>query len=164
MQIIQKNNTFENTQTTSFLNKLDALIASSYADADNYTHTAGGNARPTPTSADFAENIELNKDAPNLRALKKSKNLDSPNLGDLKNSENLDYSNLSDLKNSENLTGSNLSREKVLEMPPAADPEISQAELATGTHDNLPTQIQPTKITIAEAGVTATAKQNYFPN
>ena len=61
MKIIPKNNTFENTQTTSFLNKLDALIASGYADADDYTHTAGGNARPTPISADFAENIELNK-------------------------------------------------------------------------------------------------------
>lgn len=47
---------------------------------------------------------------------------------------------------------------KVLEMPPATEPEISQAELATGTHDNLPTQIQPTKITIAEADATATAK------
>ena len=46
-------------------------------------------------------------------------------------------------------------------MPPAAEPEISQAELATGTHDNLPTQIQISKITIAEAGVTATAKQNH---
>lgn len=61
--------------------------------------------------------------------------------------------------------GSNLrspqNSEKVLEMPPAADPEISQAELATGTHDNLPTQIQPTKITIAEADSTATAKQNH---
>ena len=34
-------------------------------------------------------------------------------------------------------TGSNLSREKVLEMPPAAEPEFSQA---TGTHGNLPTQ------------------------
>ena len=61
MKIIPKNNTFENTQTTSFLNKLDALIASGYADADDYTRTAGGNARPTPISADFAENIELNK-------------------------------------------------------------------------------------------------------
>lgn len=60
MQIIPKNNTFENTQTTSFLNKLDALIASGYADADDYTRTAGGNARPTPTSADFTEN-KLNK-------------------------------------------------------------------------------------------------------
>ena len=47
---------------------------------------------------------------------------------------------------------------KVLEMPPAAEPEISQAELATGTHDNLPTQIQISKITIAEADATATAK------
>lgn len=37
MQIITKNNTFENTQTTSFLNKLDALIASGYADADDYS-------------------------------------------------------------------------------------------------------------------------------
>lgn len=37
MQIISKNNTFENTQTTSFLNKLDALIASGYADADDYS-------------------------------------------------------------------------------------------------------------------------------
>ena len=60
MEIISKNNTFENTQITSFLNKLDALIASGYADADDYTRTAGGNARPTPTSADFAEN-KLNK-------------------------------------------------------------------------------------------------------
>ena len=58
-------------------------------------------------------------------------------------------------------TGSNLSPCEVLKMPPAAEPEISQAELATGTHDNLPTQIQPTKITIAEADATATAKQNY---
>ncbi len=61
MKIIPKNNTFENTQITSFLNKLDALIASGYADADDYTrNTAGGNARPTPTSADFTEN-KLNK-------------------------------------------------------------------------------------------------------
>ena len=60
MKIIPKNNTFENTQITSFLNKLDALIASGYADADDYTYTAGGNARPTPTSADFTEN-KLNK-------------------------------------------------------------------------------------------------------
>lgn len=37
MQIITKNNTFENTQITSFLNKLDALIASGYADADDYS-------------------------------------------------------------------------------------------------------------------------------
>lgn len=37
MMIISKNNTFENTQTTSFLNKLDALIASGYADADDYS-------------------------------------------------------------------------------------------------------------------------------
>lgn len=61
MEILSQNNTFENTQTTSFLNKLDALIASGYADADDYTHTAGENARPTPISADFAENIEFNK-------------------------------------------------------------------------------------------------------
>lgn len=62
MNSISKNNTFENNQTTSFLNKLDALIASGYADADDYTrNTAGGNARPTPISADFAENIEFNK-------------------------------------------------------------------------------------------------------
>ena len=58
-------------------------------------------------------------------------------------------------------TGSNLSPCEVLKMPPAAEPEISQAELATGTHDNLPTQIQISKITIAEADATATAKQNY---
>ena len=37
MEIISKNNTFENTQITSFLNKLDALIASGYADADDYS-------------------------------------------------------------------------------------------------------------------------------
>lgn len=37
MKIIPKNNTFENTQITSFLNKLDALIASGYADADDYS-------------------------------------------------------------------------------------------------------------------------------
>lgn len=37
MEIISKNNTFENNQTTSFLNKLDALIASGYADADDYS-------------------------------------------------------------------------------------------------------------------------------
>lgn len=55
-------------------------------------------------------------------------------------------------------TGSNLSPCEVLKMPPAAEPEISQAELATGTHDNLPTQIQISKITIAEADATATAK------
>ena len=60
MKSITQNNNFENIQTTSFLNKLNALIASGYADADDYTHTAGGNARPTPTSADFAEN-KLNK-------------------------------------------------------------------------------------------------------
>lgn len=60
MEILSQNNTFENTQITSFLNKLDALIASGYADADDYTHTAGGNARPTQTSADFTEN-KLNK-------------------------------------------------------------------------------------------------------
>lgn len=35
--IISQNNTFENNQTTSFLNKLDALIASGYADADDYS-------------------------------------------------------------------------------------------------------------------------------
>lgn len=62
-------------------------------------------------------------------------------------------------QNSENLTGSNLSRvKKFWKCPPAAEPEISQAELATGTHDNLPTQIQISKITIAEADATATAK------
>ena len=33
--------------------------------ADDYTHTAGGNARPTPTSADFTENITQNLDANN---------------------------------------------------------------------------------------------------
>lgn len=37
MEILSQNNTFENTQTTSFLNKLDALIASGYADADDYS-------------------------------------------------------------------------------------------------------------------------------
>ena len=47
---------------------------------------------------------------------------------------------------------------EVSEMPPAAETKISQAELATGTHDNLPTQIQISKITIAEADATATAK------
>lgn len=37
MEILSQNNTFENTQITSFLNKLDALIASGYADADDYS-------------------------------------------------------------------------------------------------------------------------------
>ena len=54
-------------------------------------------------------------------------------------------------------TGSNLSPCEVLKMPPAAEPEISQAELVTGTHDNLPTQKLASIIDNAEADVTATA-------
>lgn len=71
-------------------------------------------------------------------------------LGDESHCPNLDS------ENCENLTGSNLSSLKVLEMPPA-EPEFSQAELATGTHDNLPTQKLASIIDNAEADVTATA-------
>ena len=227
MEIISKNNTFENTQTTSFLNKLDALIASGYADADDYTHTAGGNARPTPTSADFAENklnktlliefieVLLKASPPEhknaveyaLTALRYTNKykltipclLDAfvcglvklnvpkeiiklttpilcevlpdttPELVERKlNEENngfeLEFFSQYLAENYDNFAGKFIDNSwlemlnNVLEMPPAAEPEISQA---TGTHDNLPTQIQPTKITIAEADATATAKQNY---
>ena len=48
-------------------------------------------------------------------------------------------------------TGSNLGSLKVLEMPPAAEPEISQAELATGTDGDLPTQKLASIINNAEA-------------
>ena len=226
MEIITKNNTFENTQITSFLNKLDALIASGYADAD-YTHTAGGNARPTPTSADFAENklnktlliefieVLLKASPPEhknaveyaLTALRYTNKykltipclLDAfvcglvklnvpkeiiklttpilcevlpdttPELVERKlNEENngfeLEFFSQYLAENYDNFAGKFIDNSwlemlnNVLEMPPAAEPEISQA---TGTHDNLPTQIQPTKITIAEADATATAKQNY---
>ena len=226
MEIIPKNNTFENTQITSFLNKLDALIASGYADAD-YTHTAGGNARPTPTSADFAENklnktlliefieVLLKASPPEhknaveyaLTALRYTNKykltipclLDAfvcglvklnvpkeiiklttpilcevlpdttPELVERKlNEENngfeLEFFSQYLAENYDNFAGKFIDNSwlemlnNVLEMPPAAEPEISQA---TGTHDNLPTQIQPTKITIAEADATATAKQNY---
>lgn len=226
MEIITKNNTFENTQITSFLNKLDALIASGYADAD-YTHTAGGNARPTPTSADFAENklnktlliefieVLLKASPPEhknaveyaLTALRYTNKykltipclLDAfvcglvklnvpkeiiklttpilcevlpdttPELVERKlNEENngfeLEFFSQYLAENYDNFAGKFIDNSwlemlnNVLEMPPAAEPEISQA---TGTHDNLPTQIQISKITIAEADATATAKQNY---
>lgn len=239
MKIIPKNNTFENTQITSFLNKLDALIASGYADADDYTHTAGGNSRPTPTSADFTENklnktlliefIEvLLKATPpehknaveyaltalrytnkykltipclldafvcGLVKLNVPKNIiklttpilcevlpdTTPELVERKlNEENngfeLEFFSQYLAENYDNFAGKFVDNSwlaelnkanrlkfepcEVSEMPPA-EPEISQAELATGTDGDLPTQIQPTKITIAEADATATAKQNY---
>lgn len=73
--------------------------------------------------------------------------MDAPN-----ESANLRCPNL----DSEN-TGTDLCPfEKVLKMPPA-EPEISQAELATGTHGNLPTQKLASIIDNAEADVTATA-------
>ena len=43
-------------------------------------------------------------------------------------------------------------------MPPAAEPEISQAELATGTYGNLPTQKLASIIDNAEAQKDAPAK------
>lgn len=245
MEIISKNNTFENTQTTSFLNKLDALIASGYADADDYTHTAGGNARPTPTSADFAENkldktlliefIEVllkatppeHKNAVEyaLTALRYTNKykltipclLDAfvcglvklnvpkeiiklttpilcevlpdttPELVERKlNEENNgfeleffsqylaeNYDNfagkfvdnswlemLNKAKNGFVKDGSNLSREEVLEMPPAAETKISQAELATGTHGgDLPNNFNEIKIKNAVAPKDAPAEK-----
>lgn len=52
---LEKNSLLDSTQTPT-----DTSVTAT--NADDYTrNTAGGNARPTPTSADFAENIELNK-------------------------------------------------------------------------------------------------------
>lgn len=237
MQIITKNNTFENNQTTSFLNKLDALIASGYADADDYTrNTAGGNARPTQTSADFTENklnktlliefIEvLLKATPpehknaveyaltalrytnkykltipclldafvcGLVKLNVPKNIiklttpilcevlpdTTPELVERKlNEENngfeLEFFSQYLAENYDNFAGkfvdnswlemlNNENRLKfepveVLEMPPAAETKISQAELATGTDGDLPTQKLASIINNAEADATATA-------
>ena len=51
-------------EKNSLLNSTQTPTGTSFTanNADDYTrNTAGGNACPTPISADFAENIELNK-------------------------------------------------------------------------------------------------------
>lgn len=66
---LKKSNESSNLTTTNELDTNSLLNNSTQnpteataTNADDYTrNTAGGNARPTPISADFAENIELNK-------------------------------------------------------------------------------------------------------
>ena len=68
---LKNSNQSSNLTTTNELDKKSLLDNSTQTptdtsvtatNADDYTrNTAGGNARPTPISADFAENIELNK-------------------------------------------------------------------------------------------------------
>ena len=248
MEIIQKNNTFENTQITSFLNKLDALIASGYADADDYSaliqcclnvENAPENQRQV--AADVVNvlrifKIELlaNNSQKEFALQKFGKHLNNANLpidiiklltvlfckvfktisadiafkllqeqflnfneSDWQNfktqyKDNAERNNFKDADFSTDLhliqnyfenfqqisanqfqqinapakqvandavTAFEAKRER--NVVAITSEKISQAELATGTHDNLPTQIQPTKITIAEADATATAKQNY---
>ena len=248
MEIISKNNTFENTQITSFLNKLDALIASGYADADDYSaliqcclnvENAPENQRQV--AADVVNvlrifKIELlaNNSQKEFALQKFGKHLNNANLpidiiklltvlfckvfktisadiafkllqeqflnfneSDWQNfktqyKDNAERNNFKDADFSTDLhliqnyfenfqqisanqfqqinapakqvandavTAFEAKRER--NVVAITSEKISQAELATGTHDNLPTQIQPTKITIAEADATATAKQNY---
>ena len=248
MEIISKNNTFENTQTTSFLNKLDALIASGYADADDYSaliqcclnvENAPENQRQV--AADVVNvlrifKIELlaNNSQKEFALQKFGKHLNNANLpidiiklltvlfckvfktisadiafkllqeqflnfneSDWQNfktqyKDNAERNNFKDADFSTDLhliqnyfenfqqisanqfqqinapakqvandavTAFEAKRER--NVVAITSEKISQAELATGTHDNLPTQIQISKITIAEADATATAKQNY---
>ena len=248
MEIIQKNNTFENTQITSFLNKLDALIASGYADADDYSaliqcclnvENAPENQRQV--AADVVNvlrifKIELlaNNSQKEFALQKFGKHLNNANLpidiiklltvlfckvfktisadiafkllqeqflnfneSDWQNfktqyKDNAERNNFKDADFSTDLhliqnyfenfqqisanqfqqinapakqvandavTAFEAKRER--NVVAITSEKISQAELATGTHDNLPTQIQISKITIAEADATATAKQNY---
>lgn len=64
---LKNSNQSSNLTTTNELDKKSLLDSTqtptdTATNADDYTrNTAGGNARPTPISADFAENIELNK-------------------------------------------------------------------------------------------------------
>ena len=248
MEIIPKNNTFENTQITSFLNKLDALIASGYADADDYSaliqcclnvENAPENQRQV--AADVVNvlrifKIELlaNNSQKEFALQKFGKHLNNANLpidiiklltvlfckvfktisadiafkllqeqflnfneSDWQNfktqyKDNAERNNFKDADFSTDLhliqnyfenfqqisanqfqqinapakqvandavTAFEAKRER--NVVAITSEKISQAELATGTHDNLPTQIQISKITIAEADATATAKQNY---
>ena len=248
MEIISKNNTFENTQITSFLNKLDALIASGYADADDYSaliqcclnvENAPENQRQV--AADVVNvlrifKIELlaNNSQKEFALQKFGKHLNNANLpidiiklltvlfckvfktisadiafkllqeqflnfneSDWQNfktqyKDNAERNNFKDADFSTDLhliqnyfenfqqisanqfqqinapakqvandavTAFEAKRER--NVVAITSEKISQAELATGTHDNLPTQIQISKITIAEADATATAKQNY---
>ena len=264
---IKNSNQSSNLTTTNELDTNSLLNNSTQnpteataTNADDYTrNTAGGNARPTPISADFAENIEFNKTlltefievllkatppehknpvAAALTALRYAnkyrflsntelfleafvaglaklgvpKNIITlttpilcavlPNTTpdsverklneryiedssfDLQFFENPDYKSdkdnfagkfvanswleeLNKAKNGFVKDGSNLrspqNSEKVLEMHPAAEPEISQAELAaTGTHGDLPTQKLASIIDNAEAGATATANNEIY--
>ena len=252
MQIISKNNTFENNQTTSFLNKLDALIASGYADADDYSaliqcclnvENAPKNQRQVAGDVvnvlrTFKIELLANNSQKEFALQKFGKHLHNANLpidiiklltvlfckvfktisadiafkllqeqflnfneSDWQNfktqyKDNAERNNFKDadfsadlhliqnyFENFQNISANQFQqinapakqvandavtafeakreRNVVAITKEVAETKISQAELATGTHDNLPTQIQISKITIAEADATATAKQKY---